>query len=381
MGVSAILNLLLIIGSVHGFIFNVGTFLARKRIEKPIVFLNLLVFFLSLNNLQSWLISKGLVFDVLFFKHLVVPWYVLILPMFYAFLIFYLGIEKKKVPYLKLTLVIFVLELLVRSAVLTLVAEGVLKESMIPMYNAIEDAVTLLYSLFIFKKAIQLIFRSPELYPAILTFDDLQWVKRFMKWGALIFLLWSIAVLLNIFSDTIKAPYSYYPLRIASSVLIYWIGYQAFFRYVVLKDRIVLRKEIRDIEKEERTATKEPLTAQKGNRQAAEYEKIHSYVVNRQRYFDPGLSLDKLSDELAISTSKLSALINQFSACNFSDYVNGLRVQDAKKLLENPDFEKYTMVSIGLECGFNSKSTFYAAFKKFTGKTPTEYQKEYAQHP
>ncbi len=379
MDVSAVLNLFLIVGSVHGFIFNVGTFLARKRIEKPIVFLNLLVFFLSLNNLQSWLISKGMVFDVFFLKHFVFPWYVLILPMFYAFLIFYLRIEKKRVPYLRLTVVIFILELLVRSAVLMLVKEGMLEERIIPMYNAIEDAITLLYSLFIFKKAIQLIFRSPELYPAILAFDDLKWVKRFMKWGALIFLLWSIAVLLNIFSDTIKAPYSYYPLRIASSVLIYWIGYQAFFRYVVLKDRIVLRKEIRDTEKEQGLLKKENQLPQKEDRQAVEYQKIHSYIVDKQRYFDPGLSLEKLSDELGISTGKLSSLINQFSACNFSDYVNGLRVQDAKKLLENPDFEKYTMVSIGLECGFNSKSTFYSAFKKFTGKTPTEYQKEHSK--
>ncbi len=379
MGVSAILNLLLIIGGVHGFIFNVGTFLARKKVEKPIVFLNLLVFFLSLNNLQSWMITKGLVVDVFFLKHFVVPWYVLILPMFYAFLIFYLGIEKKKVPYLKLTIVIFVLELLARTVVLVLVAKGVFKEDIFPMYNAIEDAVTLVYSLFIFKKAIQLIFGSRELYPSILAFDDLKWVKRFMKWGALIFLLWSIAVLLNIFSERIKAPHSYYPLRIASSVLIYWIGYQAFFRYVVLKDRIVLRKEIREIEKEQAITNEASIPSQKGSRQEAEYQKVHSYILDKQRYFDPSFSLDKLSDELSVSTGKLSSLINQFSGCNFSDYINGLRIQDAKKLLENPDFEKYTMVSIGLECGFNSKSTFYAAFKKFTGKTPTAYQKDHTQ--
>jgi len=71
-------------------------------------------------------------------------------------------------------------------------------------------------------------------------------------------------------------------------------------------------------------------------------------------------------------------LVNQFSEKNFSDYINSLRVDEAKKLLKNADFEAYTIVAIGLECGFNSKSTFYTAFKKFTGQTPTAYRKQHS---
>ena len=68
-------------------------------------------------------------------------------------------------------------------------------------------------------------------------------------------------------------------------------------------------------------------------------------------------------------------LVNKFSGKNFSDYINSLRVEEAKRCLRNPGFEAYTMVAIGLECGFNSKSTFYTAFKKFTGQTPTSFRK------
>lgn len=381
MNVAAILNFLLIAGAVQGFAFNIGTFLVRKKIEKPVVLLNLLVFFLSLNNLQSWLITKGFVFDTFFLKHFVFPWYVLILPMFYAFLIYYLNLEKKRIPFLRLSIAIFIVELLARGVVLILVNVGHLELDAIVAYNALEDAVTLLYSLFIFSKAIQLIFKYPELYPHILTFDDLLWIKRFIKWGGIIFIFWAIAVVLNIFSDSIKAPHSYYPLRLASSVLIYWIGYQAFFRYVLLKDRVVLRRQmgLTDLTKTKATVTDYD-DSKKIEKQEAEFNKIHNYITEQKKYYDPYISLEKLSAELDMSMGKLSMLVNQISERNFSDYINGLRIDDAKKLLAEPDFKHYTIVAIGLECGFNSKSTFYTAFKKFTGQTPTAYRKQYAFH-
>ena len=75
-----------------------------------------------------------------------------------------------------------------------------------------------------------------------------------------------------------------------------------------------------------------------------------------------------------MSTSHISKVINTTSNFNFSDYINLLRVEQAKKLLSNSDFDRYTIVSVGLECGFNSKSTFYTAFKKFTNYTPTEFR-------
>ncbi len=377
MNLSAILYFLLVAGAVQGFIFNIATFLARKKIEKPVIFLNLLVLFLSLNNLQTWLLEKGFVPDLFFLKHFVFPWYVLILPMFYAFLIYYLGIEKRRMPFLGLTIGIVMVELIGRTIVLILVRHGALEISVMPMYNAIEDAVTLLYSVFIFSKAVDLIFRYSSLYPEILAYDDLKWIKRFIKWGAVIFVLWGIAVLLNIFSKTIKAPGSYYPLRIASSVLIYWIGYQAFFRYVILKDRIVLRKEMRN--KGELKILKAPLKSSsiiQVEKHEEEFNEIHNGILDEQKYFNPQLSLDILAEEMNMSSGKLSMLINQFSGKNFSDYINSLRVEEAKKLLATPEFKTYTIVSIGLECGFNSKSTFYTAFKKFTGKTPTQYRKQ-----
>ena len=374
MNITAIFNFLLIAGAVQGFIFNIATFLSRKKIERPVILLNLFVFVLSMNNLQSWLIDKGFVASDFFFSQFIIPWYVLIVPFFYAFLVYYLGIEKKKWPFLQLTAAIFLLEMVVRSVVIILIQRGVLEVDDINLYNSMEDAVTLLYSLFLYFKAIRILYNYESLYRPILEYDSLNWIKIFLKLGGAVILLWLVAVLLNLFSDTIKAPYSYYPLRLGSAVLIYWVGYQAFFQYIVLKDRIVLRGKIRkeryDILASEDVKKQLPNT----EREEGVFQKIDQYIQDNQRYLDPNLSLEKLAEELAVSTSSLSRIINSYSRQNFSDYINSLRVADAKKFLKSDEFSSYTIVAIGLECGFNSKSTFYAAFKKLTGSTPTYYR-------
>jgi AraC-like DNA-binding protein len=75
-----------------------------------------------------------------------------------------------------------------------------------------------------------------------------------------------------------------------------------------------------------------------------------------------------------MSESSISHSIKKGSNYNFPDYINSLRVEKAKILLTDTDFKSYTILSIGLECGFNSKSTFYLAFKKFTNTTPSLFR-------
>ncbi|UPT72306.1 MAG: helix-turn-helix domain-containing protein [Flavobacterium sp. JAD_PAG50586_2] len=59
---------------------------------------------------------------------------------------------------------------------------------------------------------------------------------------------------------------------------------------------------------------------------------------------------------------------------SFPDYINQLRIKEAQYYLKHPDFSNYTLVAIGLEAGFASKTTFNNTFKKVTGMTPSEYK-------
>lgn len=111
------------------------------------------------------------------------------------------------------------------------------------------------------------------------------------------------------------------------------------------------------------------------------YQKIHSYIIAERRYLDIDLNLSEIAEKFNISSGYLSQLINTNSDQNFNDYINALRIDASKKMLLQNQFENYTIESIGLECGFKSKSNFYNAFKKFTRQTPTAYVKSQEIRP
>ncbi len=90
-------------------------------------------------------------------------------------------------------------------------------------------------------------------------------------------------------------------------------------------------------------------------------------------YRDSDLSLEALAERLRMRAPQVSELLNSRMGVPFPVYVNGLRIERAKRcLLGEP---KTTILDIAFESGFNSKSTFNAAFIKATGLTPSEYRK------
>ncbi|WP_298315030.1 helix-turn-helix domain-containing protein [uncultured Aquimarina sp.] len=104
------------------------------------------------------------------------------------------------------------------------------------------------------------------------------------------------------------------------------------------------------------------------------FKELHFLMKEAKIYRDSNLGLDSISKMLKISSNYLSQMVNKLSGSNFSDYVNSFRIDDAKSKLKDPKFTNYTILDIALESGFNSKSTFYSAFKKHTGISPKEYR-------
>ncbi|AQA17327.1 hypothetical protein BST95_02880 [Halioglobus japonicus] len=104
-----------------------------------------------------------------------------------------------------------------------------------------------------------------------------------------------------------------------------------------------------------------------------------SSVMHDQKIFkDNDLSLPKLASFIGISSNHLSQLINSEFGVNFFDFVNRMRIEESKVLLRDEQC-KDTILKIAIEVGFNSTSTFYSAFKKFTGESPIKYRKHASQ--
>ena len=105
--------------------------------------------------------------------------------------------------------------------------------------------------------------------------------------------------------------------------------------------------------------------------------KLQDYVKHHEPYKEPELTLGILSERLDIPTHYLSQVINEKLGTNFLEYINRHRTEYAKSLLVDPDMSHYTIMSIAYDSGFNSKSTFYTAFKKYTGQTPSQFKKQH----
>lgn len=375
MNLISAINFLLIAGAIQGFLFNLFSLFFEKRIGNVILYLNLTVFFISLNNLQAWLIDNGYSSGIFFIKQLQIPWYVMVMPAFYIFLVYFLKVEEKVRSFLQLSWIVFGTEVALRTIlILYLILTGSEEDaSLISKYSALEEIVNLLFGLYLFRKSWILVFRQGGFYSYILGYDDIKWIKAFLKFGSLIMALWFYALIIFHYSGNTLA---YYPLRLGTSVLLYWIGYQGLFRYRVVQERILLRNMLAAQQQPLSVVTMPSVTKNSflNKKHREEFERVRAHIVENQRYLDPNFQLELLAAEVAMSPSHLSKLINAYSDSNFSDFINSFRVSRSKILLKDLTFSNYTIVAIGLECGFNSRSTFYSAFKKFTTQTPSEFK-------
>jgi AraC-like DNA-binding protein len=95
-----------------------------------------------------------------------------------------------------------------------------------------------------------------------------------------------------------------------------------------------------------------------------------------QLYLEPDLSLPQLAERMDCSVNHLSQAINAGFGASFYDYVNGYRVRQAADILCTGDTRSNAILDVAWAVGFNSISTFYAAFKKITGQTPAQHRRE-----
>ena len=96
-----------------------------------------------------------------------------------------------------------------------------------------------------------------------------------------------------------------------------------------------------------------------------------------------GLTLPMLSRMIDVSPHYLSQVINEKLNKSFFDYINEYRVQETKEALTSSKSERFSILGIAMDAGFNSKSAFYNAFKRHTGMTPSQFKERHSPsgHP
>jgi AraC-like DNA-binding protein len=117
--------------------------------------------------------------------------------------------------------------------------------------------------------------------------------------------------------------------------------------------------------------TKYARSAMTANHAAKLAKRIGEAMQKDALYIDPNLSLQKLSQHVGALPNQVSQTLNQKIGATFFDYVARWRIEASKPLILAGDD---SVLTVALQVGFNSKSTFYKAFKRETGVTPKAYR-------
>jgi len=110
----------------------------------------------------------------------------------------------------------------------------------------------------------------------------------------------------------------------------------------------------------------------------AEVEARLTQLMEREHlYTEPALTIGQLAKRSGYPEYLVSAVINRRFAGNFWDYINRQRIEAARACLADAG-DTRTILDIAYACGFTSKSTFNAAFKKQLALTPSMYRQAQA---
>jgi len=108
---------------------------------------------------------------------------------------------------------------------------------------------------------------------------------------------------------------------------------------------------------------------------AAIHKRLLHVMTEEKAYADHGLSIRTLAERVGVPEHRLRILINQtMSYRNFSTFLNSYRIEYAKRIMADLDQARLPILTIAMDAGFQSLSTFNRAFKAMEGETPSTFR-------
>ncbi len=219
---------------------------------------------------------------------------------------------------------------------------------------------------------------------------NLQWLLRLVAGGAVI---WGLAALFYV-TDIIGQPLPRQEddvIALAIAVLVYGVGYMALRQPEIFNvatgeypvvglepatSRSVMGRQVATAPPIESEAPRRYERSGLTDKEASALKDALLVAMESERpYRDRALTLADLADRLRTTPHKLSEVLNSQLNQSFYDFVNGYRVRDVQQRMADERSLNLKLLSLALDAGFASKSTFNSVFKKHTGQTPSEYRR------
>ncbi|QJR81368.1 helix-turn-helix transcriptional regulator [Alteromonas pelagimontana] len=226
-------------------------------------------------------------------------------------------------------------------------------------YTAMDFAMKL-YRLIFVGLAIRLILHS---FPALHRIHAPEWLGKAASAFAVV-LVWELML------SGIKLYHALFTLPNYDIVEI--VGLTDYYLLFLLLNLILFWSASSLIKKEQpKPVDKEPVNL-------SYVEKLERSMAVEKLYLNQNLSFERLAENLDIPVKDLSHTINRHYNVNFYEYLNGYRIQEARRLLEDPTQSHRSITDIFYDAGFNSKSVYNTLFKKKFSLTPSQYRKQFA---
>ena len=208
-----------------------------------------------------------------------------------------------------------------------------------------------------------------ELFASVKEDIDLRWIKQ------IIIALLLISIFIGLYNAIAQSQQLNIIANFTMLGVVYFVAYNA-----IRQERIFLfsSEEVQQITEEEEQPAAEKQSLIPPSELSALKTRLRTLMKEQRPYLEQTLNLKQLADMMALSPHQLSYLLNEGFGENFFQFVNTYRVELAKELLISEEHNHLSIVGIGFEAGFNSKTAFNTVFKKITGSTPTQYKSSHS---
>jgi AraC-like DNA-binding protein len=235
------------------------------------------------------------------------------------------------------------------------------------LFFEIISIVMIVFNAFYILRSFQLLkqFKSSEKESFSFEQTPVTYLNFFLFSLSICLAAWTVGKLNSLFFAGELTFFSYDNIWVAIPVFIYVIGYFSLKQPELFRISIVKEK---NSTKKDRLSESESIHLQK---------KLDSLMVNEKVFLQNDLTLADVADKLLTSTNNVSWLLNQVYQTTFYDFINGYRVNEFVKKVENSEHLRHTILALSMDVGFNSKSTFNKAFKDNMKDTPSNFIKKY----
>lgn len=197
---------------------------------------------------------------------------------------------------------------------------------------------------------------------------NLNWLRNFLVILGLVAIFW--------INDAIfEAPLLLYITPFVYTFSVFFLAYFALKQkniYAFDKKDLEQISEVLDDNSKGQTDKQQRLSDEQLARLSVQLDNL---MINEKVFLDNEVSLPIVAGKLGIGIHDTSYLINQATGGNFYNFINKYRVEEAKKLLTSAKMDQLNILGIAFASGFNSKTAFNTAFKKWVGVSPTAYVK------